>query len=207
MKQIVDKLNEIARAIDESVELSDSDLIIDSLDSITKAYGGTPSDSNLIVDKLDDIANCVHGGEGGGGITPTGTISITTNGTVDVTNYRSANVNVPTSASWNKQITIKNELVDTNNGSLDIDYLSPSGVLQSVRIAKNSSKVIETNTTTYDGDTVPAMFFRITSSAYVDITATNASVEIGRTAATVLVYVRGRGTTAPIVTVGESDPV
>ena len=64
MKQIVDKLNKIAKAIDENVELSDRDLIIDSLDSITKAFGGTPNNSNLIVDKLDDIASVVHGGGG-----------------------------------------------------------------------------------------------------------------------------------------------
>ncbi len=68
MKQIVDKLNKIAKAIDENVELSDRDLIIDSLDSITKAFGGTPNESNLIVDKLEDIAGVVHGG-GGGGLT------------------------------------------------------------------------------------------------------------------------------------------
>lgn len=68
MKQIVDKLNKIAKAIDENVELSDRDLIIDSLDSITKAFGGTPNESNLIVDKLEDIAGVAHGG-GGGGLT------------------------------------------------------------------------------------------------------------------------------------------
>ena len=67
MKQIVDKLNKIAKKINENVELSDKDLIIDSLDSITKAYGGTPNDSNLIVDKLDDIYNNIGSGGGGGG--------------------------------------------------------------------------------------------------------------------------------------------
>ena len=62
MKQIVDKLNKIAKAIDSDVTISNRKLIIDSLDSITKAFGGTPNDSKLIVDKLDDIANYVHGG-------------------------------------------------------------------------------------------------------------------------------------------------
>ena len=68
MKQIVDKLNKIAKKINENVELSDRDLIIDSLDSITKAYGGTPNDSTLIVDKLDDIYNNIGSGGGGGGL-------------------------------------------------------------------------------------------------------------------------------------------
>ena len=77
MKQIVDKLNKIARAIDENVELSDRDLIIDSLDSITKAYGGTPNDSNLIVDKLETIAGVAHGG--GGGDMPTMALTIINN--------------------------------------------------------------------------------------------------------------------------------
>ena len=36
----------------------------------------------------------------GGGITPTGTISITENGTVDVTNYASADVSVQASSDW-----------------------------------------------------------------------------------------------------------
>lgn len=67
MKQIVDKLNKIAKKIDESVEIPQTDLIIDSLDAITKAYGGTPNDSNLIVDKLEDIYNNIGSGGGGGG--------------------------------------------------------------------------------------------------------------------------------------------
>lgn len=64
MKQIVDKLNKIAKAIDSDVTISNRKLIIDSLDSITKAFGGTPNNSKLIVDKLEDIANYVHGGGG-----------------------------------------------------------------------------------------------------------------------------------------------
>ena len=93
MKQIVDKLNKIAQAIDESVELPTSDLIIDSLDAITTAFGGTPNDSNLIVDKLEDIAGVAHGGS-----TPTGTITITENtepgSPLDIAQYRYADVSV-----------------------------------------------------------------------------------------------------------------
>lgn len=93
MKQIVDKLNKIAKKIDESVEIPQTDLIIDSLDAITKAYGGTPNDSNLIVDKLEDIAGVAHSG-----ITPSGNIAITENTAegepLDVSQYATATVNV-----------------------------------------------------------------------------------------------------------------
>lgn len=93
MKQIVDKLNKIAKKIDGSVEIPQTDLIIDSLDAITKAYGGTPNDSHLIVDKLEDIAGVAHSG-----ITPSGNIEITENTAegepLDVSQYATATVNV-----------------------------------------------------------------------------------------------------------------
>ena len=93
MKQITDKLNDIAKAIDENVELPTTDLIIDSLDAITTAFGGTPNDSKLIVDKLDAIRGVAHGG-----VTPTGNIEITENTPegepLDVSQYATATVNV-----------------------------------------------------------------------------------------------------------------
>lgn len=88
MKQINDKLNMIAKAIDETVELPETNLITDSLDAITKALGGTPNDSNLIVDKLDDIAGVAEP-------KPTGNIELTENGeNIDIAQYATATVSV-----------------------------------------------------------------------------------------------------------------
>lgn len=67
MKQIVDKLNKIAKAIDENTTIPKRKLIIDSLDAITKALQGTIVNSHLIVDKLDRIAKAVKDYHGGGG--------------------------------------------------------------------------------------------------------------------------------------------
>lgn len=77
MKQIVDKLNKIAKKIDENVDIPNTDLITDSLDAITTALGGTPNDSNLIVDKLEDIAGVAHGGGGGSDLFETVELTIT----------------------------------------------------------------------------------------------------------------------------------
>ena len=117
MKQIVDKLNKIAKKINENVELSDRDLIIDSLDSITKAYGGTPNDSNLIVDKLEDIAGVAHSG-----ITPTGNIEITENGeNINVAPYETATVNVSGSGGLD---LLHTDLTITNESAEDVSLLN-----------------------------------------------------------------------------------
>ena len=112
MKQIVDKLNKIAKKINENVELSDRDLIIDSLDAITKAYGGTPNDSNLIVDKLEAIAEVASGGT-----TPTGNIEITSLESTDVAQYATAQV-------------VDEDLI-AGNIKKDVNILGVTGTLES----------------------------------------------------------------------------
>ena len=87
MKQIVDKLNKIAKKIDENVDIPNTDLITDSLDAITTALGGTPNDSNLIVDKLEDIAGVAHGGGGGGVTNPVIEITLINNTGSTITPY------------------------------------------------------------------------------------------------------------------------
>lgn len=123
MKQIVDKLNNIAKAIDENVELPTTDLIIDSLDAITRAYGGTPSESNLIVDKLEDIEEVAHGG-----ITPTGNIAITENTVepLDIAQYATATVNVPVPEPEKHYVIPENTYTSIVQGGLSGVYIPNS---------------------------------------------------------------------------------
>lgn len=89
MKQIVDKLNKIAKSIDENARIPNRKLIIDSLDEITRSLKGRIVNSHLIVDKLDAIALAA---KDWGGDSPTGTITIEQNGMYNVAQFEYADV-------------------------------------------------------------------------------------------------------------------
>lgn len=74
---------------------------------------------------------------GGGGITPSGTISITSNGEKDVTNYATANVNVQPDLE-SKSVTI------TENTTTTITPTSGKDGLSSVAVTTNVSASVET---------------------------------------------------------------
>lgn len=74
---------------------------------------------------------------GGGGITPSGTISITENGETNVTNYATANVNVQPDLET-KSVTI------TENTTTTITPASGKDGLSSVAITTNVSASVET---------------------------------------------------------------
>lgn len=63
--------------------------------------------------KPSEMAAAIETISGGGGITPTGSITITTNTTTDVTNYASAITNVPTGAAKSSSDLTANNLTVT----------------------------------------------------------------------------------------------
>lgn len=94
-----------------TVTVNDSNLY-DIADSIRAKLGvQTTYKPSQMADAIDSIS--------GGGITPTGTKSITANGTYDVTQYASAEVAVPSGGT-----PVINPLSVTTNGT----YTAPTGV-------------------------------------------------------------------------------
>jgi hypothetical protein len=95
----IGELNDTCASMKQSFQAG-----VDAVYDAVKAKGSTPA-SHSLSDVVRGIADIPVG------ITPTGTISITTNGTHNVTNYASASVAVPASAVCSGTISI------TSNGS------------------------------------------------------------------------------------------
>ena len=114
-----------------------------------------------------EMADAIMTISGGGGITPTGTISITENGTYNVTSYASANVEVPTGSTINNQ----NKTVNPTTSQQSITYDSGYTGLGTVTVNAMPTMTLPTSaaSSATSGYTSKATIGRSTSDQYINI--------------------------------------
>ena len=122
----------------------------------------------------DDQDNTITYTSGGGGITPSGTISITANDTYDVTQYASADVNVPSGGGSTPEVTVTTSGAVTQELQPDTVYHFTSTALTSLTITLASAS----GTPTYHFDFIsPSTAVTLTLPASVTM-PNNFTVEV-----------------------------
>lgn len=125
--------------------------------------------------KPREMADAISSISGGGGITPTGTINITTNGTHDVTNYASASVAVPqgTTPTGTKEISI------TSNGTTTEDVTNYASAQITVNVIGGTMNKVTVSGTTVTQELTENTFYvfgEVTSLTVTLATPTDSSI-------------------------------